>query len=116
MAKKPGLVNDPKNMGGPMNPLKVANLMAQAATVKVQKSGKDYLGGANGDEVQPKGAGDKADPGKGGTKHSTEPARIASKYSGEDGDEMSGGADHPSLKKSKVSGKQVAAMKHKEGK
>lgn len=117
MAKKPGMMNDPKHIGG-MNPLKVANLMAGAANIKVQKAGKPYVddGDDDGtDEVNPVGKGDMPNAGKGGAQHPSAPPRQKSSYAGKMTDDMAGGADHPTSGGKKKNGKQIAAIKHKEG-
>lgn len=117
MAKKPGLMNDPKHIGGGKGMLGVANLMAQAAHMKAQTKGKSYVDGESSDgDMEDNGPAEDsqpgANPGANGAKHPSAPKSVASKYDGEQHDELSGGAVSPSAKKSK---KQVAAIRYKNG-
>lgn len=102
MAKKPGLMNDDKNMQS-MDPMHVANTMAKAAHIKVQKMGKTYMQDDALDGEDNTGHPNKsaAPMPKGGATHPSAPPLKPSKYSGEMNTEMSGGTDSPSKRKGK---------------
>lgn len=106
MAKKPGL----------MNPVKIANLMAGAATAKAQgykppklTEGKLYALHDESDEAQEndREPGDKPNAGHNGAKHPSAPEGKKSVYKGEQFEEMEDGAKSPSSKKPNKSKSQI---------
>lgn len=118
LEKKPGqAVLKPAQ--GLMNPLAIANLMASAAHKKVNnkvmpegsEEGKSYDAVDSDESPVPGKSHDKKNPGQGGTQSPSAPARVASQYSGEGRDEMSGGAESPSSKKKPNKSSQIQGAK-----